>query len=709
MKPASLRVALQRVQGALVRCSSLGPPREYIQARCFFASPRRANAGAPPTPGLFQLPDLHRPEDFQRLAVQVKDKCQALKNDIHTSPRGLQTLQLLDDISNTICSVIDAAELCRNVHPDESYRNAASECFTDLSDFIQNLNTEVELYQALRDVTENSELMATFTEEQKRMAILLRKEFERDGIHLSHYERKRVIALQNEITRLGMQFQQTMYTAREFIDVPEKVMKSLPHGILAVCERKFTQPSVLRVPTDIHVMNTVMKWVADPDIRKDMYIAANTCAKENLYVLDELRRKRHELALLLRFDTYARFATSDRMIGSPEAVELFIESLSKQLMPKARQEVKVILKAKQRLEGNSSKEIYSWDVPYYMGMLKAQTFRIDSRVISSYFPLERCLEGLHIICSELFSFELKSLPMGKSEAWHPDVRKLALTKHGNTLGYIYFDLYPRPHKYNHAAHFTIRCGKAISENEYQKPIVALVCNFNKPAPNSPSLLTHSEVETLFHEFGHAMHSLLSRTEFQHLSGTRAQLDFVETPSHLFEYFTWDYRVVREFARHYKTNEPIPEAMMSNLKQSKNMFAAMDTQTQCLYSLLDLKIFGKQPLPYEPSTTTEALKQLQNSATLVPHVDGTFWHLRFGHLIGYGAGYYSYLYSRVFASDIWNSTFAHNPLDGAAGKALHQKMMVHGGAKDPNEMLKDLIGRDPTTTSYLQELGVLEQQ
>lgn len=205
-----------------------------------------------------------------------------------------------------------------------------------------------------------------------------------------------------------------------------------------------------------------------------------------------------------------------------------------------------------------------------------------------------------------------------------------------------------------------------------------------------------------------MHSLLSHTEFQHLSGTRAQLDFVETPSHLFEYFAWDYRVVSEFAKHYQSNAPIPKQMMEGLKQSKNMFAAMDTQTQCLYALLDLKIFGPQPLPFEPSTTTGALKQLQNTTTLVPHVEGTYWHTRFGHLIGYGAGYYSYLYARVFASDIWRARFFDQPLDGSAGERLFEQLMVHGGARDPQEMLRDLIGKPPTPQGYLQELGVSER-
>lgn len=159
----------------------------------------------------------------------------------------------------------------------------------------------------------------------------------------------------------------------------------------------------------------------------------------------------------------------------------------------ARGELDILLQAKRKQEGRSEHSVKMWDVPYYMGMLKAQTHRIDSRVISAYFPLESCINGLHLLCSELFGMELKPQQMQPDESWHPDVHKLALTKDGKTLGIMYFDLYPRQHKYSHAAHFTIRCGKQISPEEYQKPVVALVCNFNKPAPMSPSLLTYVQL------------------------------------------------------------------------------------------------------------------------------------------------------------------------------------------------------------------------
>lgn len=617
-------------------------------------------------------------------------------------------MRTLDDISNAICSVIDAAELCRNVHPNESFRQAASECFTELSDFIQNLNADVSLYRSLKSVLENTSEMRSLTSEQRRMGILLRQEFERDGIHLSRSDRQRVISLQNDITRLSMEFQSIMFSARDYVDVPAKYIRGLPHSVTSVCERNWINPKSLRIPTDMHVMNAILKWVSCPDIRRKMYIAANSCAKDNLPILDKLRAKRHELAQLLGFPTYAHLATSNRMTGSPEAVENFIKDIAKQLMSKAKVEQQLLLNAKQKHEGKFAKQLYMWDVPYYTGMLKAQKYKIDSRVISAYFSLENCVKGLQLLCSALFGLELKQTSMlNASESWHKDVVKLALIRKGETLGFIYFDLYPRPNKFNHAAHFTIRCGKRLTETTYQKPIVALVCNFTKPAPDSPSLLTHAELETLFHEFGHAMHSLLSRTEFQHLSGTRATLDFVETPSHLFEYFAWDHQVVSEFARHYQTDAPLPAAMMQGLRASKKMFAAMDTQTQCLYSMLDLQLFGQYPLPCKPPTTTQMLLELQNSSTLVPHVSGTFWHTRFGHLIGYGAGYYSYLYARVFAADIWHTIFvgSRSPLNREAGERLYQKLMFHGGAKDPNDILVDMLGRKPSPANYLHELDV----
>ncbi|OQR95881.1 mitochondrial intermediate peptidase [Thraustotheca clavata] len=553
--------------------------------------------------------------------------------------------------------------------------------------------------------------MASFTEEQQRVGKLLRAEFERDGIHLDKDGRNRIIAYHNDITRLSTQFQRNIHSNNSYIEVPTKKLRMLPESLLSQCYKKWNGTTA--IPTSVHMTNSVLKWIRDPEIRKAMYIAGNSSSSANLEVLDQLIATRHALACTLGFETYADFATSDKMIGSPDRVVDFLGNIASKLMKKATMERNLLVQAKTKLEGpsllsfnNRQVTLESWDVPYYMGMLKAQAFQLDSRVIASYFPLEQCLVGLGMIVSELFGVTFTPVStMEKNETWHPDVRKVLVSKDGVELGVLYLDLYPRAHKYHHAAHFTIRCGKQLENGVYQTPIVALVCNFNPPESNKPSLLTHGEVETLFHEFGHALHSILSRTEFQHLSGTRGQLDFVETPSHLFEYFCWDERVVQCFARHYETQAPIPLEMLSNLKRSKHMFSAMETQTQCLYSLLDLELFRHQPLRFSPPTTTQALKELQNHNTLVPYVEGTHWHARFGHLVGYGAGYYSYLYARVFAAEIWRACLSSNPWNADSGRLVYEELLQHGGAKEPMTMLTSVIGHVPTIDSFVNELGV----
>ncbi|RHY89993.1 hypothetical protein DYB35_005369 [Aphanomyces astaci] len=558
------------------------------------------------------------------------------------------------------------------------FRAAASNSFTQLSTLIQQLNTDTDMYQRLRDVTVDESLMATFTEEQRRVALLLRAEFERDGIHLDANGRANVISLQNDITR----------------SVPQSALKDLPASYMRHCS---VQGSSVLVPTDSHVMHAIMKWIPDPAVRKQMYLAGNTSPKQNL----------HSIASNLMTK-----ATSER--------QLLAQAKRHHEPPNAgsiQQQLRTLFG---QTTSSAHDDVESWDVPYYMGMLKARHHHLDSRVISAYFPVDRCIDGLRLICDELFGVHLTDTAMAPHESWHPDVRKLVVTRHDRPVGVLFLDLYPRPNKYNHFAHFTIRCGKQLPTH-YQTPVVALVCNFQQPTADTPPLLTHGEVETLFHEFGHALHSVLSQTEMQHVSGTRGQLDFVETPSHLFEYFAWDPRVVETFARHFDTNEPIPRSMVANLRASKHMFSAMDTQvgsyddmvvisldsklTQCLYSMLDLTLFGTQPLPFTPPTTTQALQTLQNQHTLVPFPTGTHWHTRFGHLVNYGAGYYSYLYARVFAADVWQHCFAADPWNPKAGQVLYEEVLRHGGAKDPMDMLVNVLGRRPTIDSFVNELGI----
>ncbi|CBI24550.3 unnamed protein product, partial [Vitis vinifera] len=246
-------------------------------------------------------------------------------------------------------------------------------------------------------------------------------------------------------------------------------------------------------------------------------------------------------------------------------------------------------------------------------------------------------------------------------------------------------------------------------------VVALVCNFAGSRSSSSAKLNHWEVETLFHEFGHALHSLLSRTDYQHFSGTRVVLDLAETPSNLFEYYAWDYRVLRKFARHYSTGEVIPEKLVESMQGARKMFAATDLQRQIFYALIDQTLFGEELS--RQRDTTSVVADLKRQYTSWKHVEGTHWQTRFNHLLNYGAGYYSYLYAKCFAATIWQKLCQEDPLSLATGTALRTKFLEHGGAKDPADLLTDLVGdgilqsRDggivPDLTSLCDELKLEE--
>lgn len=226
-------------------------------------------------------------------------------------------------------------------------------------------------------------------------------------------------------------------------------------------------------------------------------------------------------------------------------------------------------------------------------------------------------------------------------------------------------------------------------------------------------LNHCDLETLFHEFGHALHSLLSRTDYQHFSGTRVLLDFAETPSNLFEYYAQDYRVLNTFARHYVTGDVIPEKLVTAMNGARNMFAATELQRQIFYSMIDLTLFGEEAVALRD--TVSVVSDLKRQYTSWKHADGTHWHTRFSHLINYGAGYYSYLYARCFASTIWQQVCQEDPLSPTVGAAIRSKLLLHGGAKDPANLLRDFVGDNilecfdegvaPNITSLQEELGL----
>ncbi|BAF20315.1 mitochondrial intermediate peptidase, mitochondrial isoform X1 [Oryza sativa Japonica Group] len=694
------------------------------------ASLRRAaaaafsTAAARPETGLYGFDVLRTAKGFRRFVDDAIERSDELVAYIGQLPPSAEIVRAMDEISNTVCSVIDSAELCRNTHPDKEFMDEADKASMRIYEHLQYLNTNTTLYNAILKAESEGVML---TEEARRAATTLRVDFEKGGIHLPKDKLEHVNHLNLEIAQLGRKFSENVMNKPGFVDIypASRIPRNMQRHFKSIHRIKpwgdeeqrnqmdTTKQKGLRIVTDSGTLSTALRWVSDEEIRKQVYLVGNSEPRENITVLGKLINARDELAKTMGCKSYGDFAIRPNMAASVDVVMSFLKDLSGVVRHKAGEEFKRIQDFKRNVCNEKSAKLEPWDEDYFIGMMKSAVHNLDVSVVAAYFPLSQCLKGLNVLVESLFGATFHQIPMGDGESWHPDVMKLSLhhPDEGN-LGFMYLDLYSRKGKYPGCAHFAIRGGRRLQDSNYQLPIVALVCNFSSSS-KIMARLNHWDVETLFHEFGHALHSLLSRTEYQHFSGTRVALDVAEMPSNLFEFYAWDYRVLRKFAVDETTGDPIPEKLVKALNASRNMFPATELQRQIFYSIMDLTLFGEQGS--KPMDTISTVADLRRKHTSWKCVEGTHWHTRFTHLINYGAGYYSYLYARCFATTIWQEVCQGDPLSRSTGSALRDKFLKHGGAKDPSALLKDFVGDSiiinsgggiiPDISSLCKEVGL----
>ncbi|KAL6873710.1 hypothetical protein ACP4OV_013792 [Aristida adscensionis] len=650
--------------------------------------------------GLYGFDVLRTAKGFRRFVDDAIQRSDELVAYVARMPPSPEIVRAMDEISNTVCSVIDSAELCRNTHPDREFVEEADKASMRIYEHLQYLNTNTTLYNAVLKAEGES---VPLTEEARRAATALRIDFEKGGIHLSEDKLEHVNQLNLEIAHLGRKFSENVVNIPGFVDVypASKVPRSLHHHFKPVSRFKsgsVEKPSSqmntakqkgLRIVTDSEHLSSALRWISDEEVRKQVYIVGNSEPRENIGVLNELIEARDDFAKTMGHKSYADFAIRPNLAASADVVMSFLGDLSNIVRHKADEEFKIIQDFKRRICNEKSADLEPWDEDYFIGMMKSSVHNLDASVVAKYFPLSQCLKGLNVLVESLFGATFHQIPLKDGESWHPDVIKLSLHHPDEgDLGFMYLDLYTRKGKYPGCAHFAVQGGRRLSDSSYQLPIIALLCNFSSSKGITPRL-SHGDVETLFHEFGHALHSLLSRTEYQHFSGTRVAIDVAETPSNLFEFYAWDYRVLKTFALDETTGDAIPEKLVKALNASRNMFPATELQRQIFYSIMDLTLFGEQAS--KPMDTISIVADLKRKHTSWKYAEGTHWHTRFTHLINYGSGYYSYLYARCFATTIWQEVCQEDPLSRSAGSAVRDKFLRYGGSKDPSSLLKDLAG------------------
>lgn len=511
-------------------------------------------------------------------------------------------------------------------------------------------------------------------------------DFEQCGIHLEENLRQRVVHLNDRILQLGQRFMAGAVHPRS---IPKAILPESIRHMFSIDGDKILVSGLYADSPNALAREAAYRLYLYPDsLQEDL--------------LSELLKSRHELATTCDFPTYAHRALKASTVEHPDTVKDFLDILSEKLRPRAQKDFDIMQKMKLS-DGGLDTPLAAWDTPYFTARMKNKYLNISSQATEfmPYFSLGGCMEGFNNLMKSLFGIRLQNTEMGPGESWADDIYKLSVfDENDKLLGHIYCDFFERTGKPNQDCHFTIQGGKNMPNDEYQNPIVVVMLNLSLPRWN-PTLLTPSMVDNLFHEMGHAMHSMLARTEYQHVTGTRCSTDFAEVPSVLMEYFSSDPRVLKTFAKHFQTQEPMPEGMLERMCASKHVFSASETQLQVFYSALD-QVYHGDPKNHKENTT-ETLKMVQEKYYGLQYVNNTSWQLRFSHLVGYGAKYYSYLCSRAIASWIWQEYFQHDPLSRAQGEKYRYGCLLHGGSVPSGELVARFLGKEVSPQNLAENL------
>ncbi len=609
------------------------------------------------------------------------------------------TMLKMDGIYARFSKVSGIIYLMAFTHPDSAVRAEALKGVEMLDKFGNEMSLDEQAYKAVKaySLTEEAKALTSY---KKRYTEKTVRGYERSGFALPADKREQLKALKDSVSQIGLTFDNNITEFRDSLVLTETEMEGLPDDFKESHKRadgKFVVD--LTYPS----FRPFMKYSKSDNARKQLFIKFNNrAADKNIAVLKQLLSYRKQMSNLLGYKSYAAYIVEDRMAKTPENVWKFESELAKNLKVKAEKDYQEILDVKRSVTKNPKASVIEpWESGFYTTILMKDKYQVDDEKTKEYFEVSNVINGLLDISQALYDvkFEEVKTPI----VWHADVRQFEVKRDDKIVGRFYLDLFPRDNKYGHAASFPIIAGRMTADG-YEIPVNALVCNFPKPTKDKPSLMPHSDVETFFHEFGHLLHSLLTTAELSGQSGTSVANDFVEVPSQLYENYSWNYETLKMFAKHYKTGEVLPKDMFDKMLAAKNVGSGIGTQYQVFYGSLDMTLHDN----YDPTgkeTTTDVVRRLQNEMTLFKYMEGTSFEASFGHLNGYGAGYYGYLWALVYAEDMFSVFEKNGILDKATGIRYRDQILAKGSTEDEYELVKNFLGREPNQEAFLKSIGL----
>lgn len=623
--------------------------------------------------------------------ARVSEICQLDPADVTFS----ECLGALDDLVFIESMVVLRIHLLQNAHPDRALREAARNVQIEYQTWSIERDYLEELYKVILSYEQKKEELSG---EDKKLLKETLRDYRRRGMSLPAEKRHKIQKWNQALSEMETRFSTAINEHQAELLVDESDLLGLDRDFIETLEKKGSQ----RVVTlDYPQFRPIMEFAQKESVRRKlMSLKYKTADNQNTPLLDEIISLRHKIAKELGYASWNDYVIESRMAKKAERVFEFLDEVEAKLRVESSQDLAALKEIKAGLDHQETDEVQIWDFYFLSSRQKKEKFQVDSKALREFFALDRVLDGLFEIAGRIFQIKIEEENSENFQAWHEDVRLLKISdQNGDALGYCYLDLHPREGKYGHAAAFSLIEGKYRPDGVYQRPVAAMICNFSKASGNAPALIPHEEVETLFHEFGHILHNLLTRAKYVRFSGTNVAWDFVEAPSQILENWVWDFESLQLLAKHYKDpSKSLSREQVEKMNKAKKAGASLFYLRQVSLAKADLELHKGQQL----ENCTELVNHILGKVFL-PLPEGSAFAAGWGHLMGYDSGYYGYAWADVMAADLFSKFQENGIFDPETGLRLRKEIYEPGGGRDENTSLEAFLGRPLSSRAFFEEL------
>ncbi|ASP37424.1 tetraacyldisaccharide 4'-kinase [Bacterioplanes sanyensis] len=625
-------------------------------------------------------------KDWQTLCEQQLSKAREHFTAVEqgTGPANVETvLQQYEQVNYALQPLMPASYI-KAVHPDKAVRDSAEACIQKIADFDSSIYLSQPFYQRLSAV-DDTNLKA----DTRFFLHRLLRDLRRSGVDRDEETRNKIFALQQQITELGNEFGRNIQEDVRTLEVGIDDLAGLPEDYIA--ERVKTGEKTVTLTTNYPDLYPVLTYAHSDKLRYDLRVLAMQRGyPANAKVLKELISRRHEMAKILGYNSFAEYNMETEMIGSPEKANAFLQRINTALKDSVEQESQRALARLQKIDP-TAKIVNQWQASYIDNLIRQEEYALDAKEVRQYFQYANVRDGVLKLSESLFGIEIRPW---KTEVWHEDVEAYEILEDGKLIGRFYMDNHPRDGKYQHAAYWGLRNGIKGK----QIPLAALAQNFPK------GLMEHGQVETFLHEFGHLLHSIFAGQHQRWLdnSGLAMEWDFVEAPSQMLEEWVWDYGTLKTFAQNQQ-GEVIPKELFMKMNKARDYGKATGTAVQLFYAQLSLQYYMNDPAGFE---LQPMMVKLQQQYSPYPYMEGTHFYANFGHLDGYSSNYYTYQWSLAIATDLFSRFEKEGLNNREIAQAYRDKILAAGGSKPAAEMVEDFLGRPFNEDAYINNLKSL---